>query len=186
MVFFENYCSHSDYNFSWFEGAKEQICKCGATTCRGFIGKRKALPPPPKPELVRKEKVIPSKVKRIVKGRITKVSQKQIKTQVKNGKVVATAGLTTRTKVKTTEIKVRSPAKKVRNVVGGKKFSGSKKETVLGKRKRTSGTMSVQNSPKRQKIAPRKIAKPRSEKLAKSPEPVAERPIYDTVSHRSR
>ena len=47
----ERILSDLDYNFSWFEGAKEQKCMCGAETCRGFIGKRKAMPPPPKPGL---------------------------------------------------------------------------------------------------------------------------------------
>lgn len=29
-----------DYNFDWFEGAKMQPCLCGASNCRGYIGKR--------------------------------------------------------------------------------------------------------------------------------------------------
>ncbi|CAG81317.4 hypothetical protein B0I72DRAFT_110831 [Yarrowia lipolytica] len=29
-----------DYNFVWFEGAKAQTCHCGASQCRGIIGRR--------------------------------------------------------------------------------------------------------------------------------------------------
>src|SRR5271170_1395874 len=84
--------SDVDYNFSWFENAKEQKCMCGAETCRGFIGKRKALPPPPKTQSVNspkkgKGKLGRPKVKRVVEGRITKISQKKVKAQLKNGKV---------------------------------------------------------------------------------------------------
>jgi hypothetical protein len=36
--------SYSDYNFSWFKGAEEQKCMCGAAKCRGFIRKKNAAP----------------------------------------------------------------------------------------------------------------------------------------------
>src|SRR5947207_15644693 len=88
MVLPNECLSDLDYNFSWFEGAKEQKCMCGAETCRGFIGKKKAMPAPPKPDTVKKGKTITSKVKRVVQGRITKVSKKKLKAQVKNGKVI--------------------------------------------------------------------------------------------------
>lgn len=29
-----------DYNFSPFQGAQKQVCRCGAPNCRGYIGER--------------------------------------------------------------------------------------------------------------------------------------------------
>ena len=29
-----------DYNFSSFQGAQKQVCRCGAPNCRGYIGER--------------------------------------------------------------------------------------------------------------------------------------------------
>src|SRR5271170_2496827 len=101
MVHLRQTHSDLDYNFSWFENAKEQKCMCGAETCRGFIGKRKALPPPPKSQTLNSPKKgkgkTGTKVKRVVEGRITKVSQKKVKAQFKNGKVVKATVVTART-----------------------------------------------------------------------------------------
>lgn len=33
-----------DYNFDWFEGAEMQVCLCGESNCRGFIGRRSRKP----------------------------------------------------------------------------------------------------------------------------------------------
>lgn len=182
-----------DYNFSWFENAKEQRCMCGAETCRGFIGKRKALPPPPKPQTLSspkkgKGKTGKPKVKRVVEGRITKVSQKKVKAQFKNGKVVKATIVTARTKVKTTKTKVQSKVKKVQTVAASKKSTTS----ALGKRKRTNSVVktvkSKSVSPKKGTISGRKIAKPRSTKTlaVESPKKSPNRPVYDSVSHRKK
>ena len=141
MVFLNKCVSDLDYNFSWFEGAKEQKCMCGAETCRGFIGKRKAMPPPPKPDTVKKGKTVTSKVKRVVQGRIIKVSKKKIKAQVKNGKIVKAAIVRT-SKTKSKKVKMPSKVKKV-------KVSTSKKNTTsLGKRKQ-SNSLGKAGSPKK-------------------------------------
>lgn len=192
-----------DYNFSWFEGAKEQKCKCGAENCRGFIGKRKAMPPPAKPQHTspkKGNKKLPTKVKRIVSGRITKVSKKTIKTQVKNGKVVTATVVTSRTKLKPTKSKAKTVKKVAKNSVA--KVSTPNKAvkfgSSLGKRKRAQ--ISAKKKPDALKkgaktkavTTERKFAKPRpkvgtpsvtSRSLAKPSHP---RPVYDTVSHRSR
>jgi hypothetical protein len=201
--------SDLDYNFSWFEGAKEQKCMCGAESCRGFIGKRKAMPPPAKtdPKAVKKGKSAPSKgngVKRVIQGRITKITKTKVKTQTKNGKVITTtimtarkkvnvikkptkAKVTTKTKI-STKTKVSSSTKKVNTV------SRVKRDTTLGKRKRSeTPKKTAKVTPTKKVTTPRAIAKPVSkttEKATKAvseiPEPILNRPIYDTVSHRSR
>lgn len=179
MVFLNECLSDLDYNFSWFEGAKEQKCMCGAETCRGFIGKRKAIPPPPKPGTGKKGKTITSKVKRVVQGRITKVSKKKVKALVKNGKIIKATIVHTKSKKVTTPSKV----KKV-------KISTSKKNSIsLGKRKRSNSsgkTGSPKKDTKRDDISGRKTAKPRPKTTVKSPARSPAKPIYDTVSHRSR
>ena len=173
---------------------------CGAETCRGFIGKRKAMPPPVKtdPKAVKKGKGVPSKgngVKRVIQGRITKITKTKVKAQMKNGKVVTTTIMTARKKVNvikkpikakvTTKTKLSINAKLSSSTKKVKSLGGAKQGTTLGKRKRS-------DTPK--KVAtPRAIAKPVSkttEKATKAvselPEPDLNRPIYDTVSHRSR
>jgi hypothetical protein len=187
--------SDLDYNFSWFENAKEQKCMCGAETCRGFIGKRKALPPPPKAQPINspkkgKGKVGGSKVKRVVEGRITKVSQKKVKAQLKNGKVVKATIVTARTKLKTTKkTKVQTKVKNVKTAA----LSNKSTTTALGKRKRTDSVVkagkSTSASPKKGTIIGRKIAKPRSPTkalAAESPKKSPQRPLYDSVSHRKK
>ena len=67
--------SDLDYNFSGFEGAKQQECKCGTKNCRRFIDKR---PPPSKPGPNKKGKKVG---KRLDPGRITKVSPKKANTK---------------------------------------------------------------------------------------------------------
>ena len=182
MVFLNECVSDLDYNFSWFEGAKEQKCMCGAETCRGFIGKRKAMPPPLKPNMVKKGKAVTPKVKRVVQGRITKVSKKKVKAQLKNGKIVKAAIVHT-TKTKSKKAKMPSKVKKV-------KVSTSKKNiTTLGKRKRSNSSGkagSPKKDSKKGNISGRKIAKPRPKTTVKSPARSPTRLIYDTVSHRSR
>lgn len=180
---FDGHISDLDYNFSWFEGAKEQKCMCGAANCRGFIGKRKAAPPT-KVESVKNGKTVASKVKRVVRGRITKVSKKKVKAHVKDGKVIKATIVTTRTKIKTTKkTKFETTAQKV------KTLAPAKKTTTLGKRKRASPTTKAAKrsliSPKKS-VSTRKISKPRSSTTVKSPKALSNRPIYDTVSHRSR
>lgn len=39
-----------DYNFDWFDGAKMQVCLCGAPNCRGYIGKRSSSSRRPTPD----------------------------------------------------------------------------------------------------------------------------------------
>jgi hypothetical protein len=181
---FDGHISNLDYNFSWFEGAKEQKCMCGAANCRGFIGKRKAAPPPPKVKSVKNGKKVASKVKRVVQGRITKVSKKQVKAHVKDGKVIKATIVTTRTKIKTTKkTKFKTTAQKV------KTLAGTKKTSTLGKRKRaSSSTKAVKRSllSPGEKASTRKIAELRSSTTVKSLKPLSNRPIYDTVSHRPR
>jgi hypothetical protein len=182
MVFLNECVSDLDYNFSWFEGAKEQKCMCGAETCRGFIGKRKAMPAPHKPGTVRERKTVTSKVKRVVQGRITKVSKKKVKAQVKNGKIIK-ATIVHTTKIKSKKVKTPNKVKKV-------KVSTSKKSaTTLGKRKRSNSSGkagSPKKDTKKHSISGRKIAKPRPKTTVKSPARSPARPVYDTVSHRSR
>jgi hypothetical protein len=181
---------------------------CGAETCRGFIGKRKAMPPPVKtdPKAVKKGKGVTSKgpgVKRVVQGRITKITKTKVKAQMKNGKVVKTTITTARKKVSvikkpikakvatktklSTNAKLSSSAKKV------KALGGAKQGTTLGKRKRSDipKKTAKDQTPTKKVATPRAIAKPVSKKKAtkavpKLPEPNLNRPIYDTVSHRSR
>jgi len=233
-----------DYNFVWFEGAEEQKCYCGAENCRGFIGKRKAAPPPPKVDLKADKKgkvgkAVVSKVKRVVNGKITKVTTKKVKAQVKNGKMVKTTVITARkkstsktttkglvrkvmsikspTKAKATALKVikESKSKEVKNPGKVKNNSPASKnvkaiiperKTLLGKRKRSDSTTKTaktpstktqkdksaktgkDKSPKKPDPADRKIAKPRSKKasLESLPEPIPQRPVYDTVSNPAR
>ena len=194
MVRFPKPKADVDYNFSWFENAKEQKCMCGAENCRGFIGKRKALPPPPKPPALNspkkgKAKTGKPKVKRVVEGRITKVSQKKVKAQLKNGKVVKATIVTARTKVKATrKTKVQTKVKKAKTAIVSKKTTMS----TLGKRKRTNSVVksakSKTVSPKKGTMAARKIAKPRSTKTlaVESPTKSPNRPVYDSVSHRKK
>jgi hypothetical protein len=188
---------------------------CGAENCRGFIGKRKAMPPPVKadPKATKTGKGTASKaksVKRVVQGRITKVTKTKVKAQVKNGKVVKTTIVTARkkvnvvrpTKAKTstkstvsvksklsTKHKISTPTKKSTPV------GRQQKDTTLGKRKRTDTAKKAGKgqTPTKKAAAPRAIAKPVSKTVRKAikpkPEnsvPIPNRPIYDTVSHRSR
>jgi hypothetical protein len=156
----------SDYNFSWFEGAKEQKCYCGAENCRGFIGKRIA---PPKSNTQKKDhnnspqkkdnkgKVIVAKVKRVVEGRVTKVSTKKVKAQMKNGKVVK-ATMISRTKIKGekggTKVQVKKTVKKVNattkmaNMKSPKKADNTTKVSLLGKRKRPDSDAKTSKSKK--------------------------------------
>jgi hypothetical protein len=181
---------------------------CGAEICRGFIGKRKAMPAPVKtdPKAVKKGKGIPSKgtgVKRVVQGRITKITKTKVKAQMKNGKVVTATIMTARKKVNvikkpvkakvTTKTKLSTNAKLSSSRKKVKALGGAKQGTTLGKRKRSDTpkkTAKVQ-TPTKKVAAPRPIAKLVSKKKAtkavpKLPEPDLNRPIYDTVSHRSR
>jgi len=195
-----------DYNFSWFEGAKEQKCKCGAENCRGFIGKRKAMPPPPKPQRVPPKngnKKIATKVKRVVHGRITKVSKKTGKTRVQNIKIIRSTIVTTRTKLKQTKSKPKTKQKAVQTKVSKVSTPSQKAKSgsALGKRKHAETSTRKKMDVLRKRptvIVERKIAKPRSKvgtssvtkSLAKSPSrslaKPSPRPVYDTVSHRSR
>jgi hypothetical protein len=196
-----------DYNFSWFEGAKEQKCKCGAENCRGFIGKRKAMAPPPKPQQTspkKGNKKVAAKVKRVVGGRITKVSKKTVKTQVKKGKVITATVVKSRTKVKQKKGKATTIMKVAKNKVTKVSSSPDKPAkfgSSLRKRKRaeTLGNKKTDTVKKRLKpkavATDRKTAKPRSKvgtlSIPKSPsrsfgKPGSPRPVYDTVSHRSR
>src|SRR5271170_1260177 len=139
--------SDLDYNFSWFEGAKEQKCMCGAETCRGFIGKRRAPPPPTKAPVVKKGKIVVSKVKRVAQGRIRKQSKDHVDIIYKNGKI-HDAIYRPRKGTKTHENKARAKAKKVSSKVKKLdikakkvvKVSATKASTALGKRKRSSPT----------------------------------------------
>jgi hypothetical protein len=170
---------------------------CGAENCRGFIGKRKALPPPRKQEIVKRAKTVVSKVKRVIQGRITKRSKKQVmikrsrstvKATVKNRKRVdAFPDSEDETMPKTKARKMKLQAK----VQKAKKTSTAKKTTMLGKRKRSDSTekkgkSKIIGSPRKGTISGRKIAKPRPKLKVGSPKSRHARPIYDTVSHRSR
>jgi hypothetical protein len=181
---------------------------CGAETCRGFIGKKRA-PPPPKAPVRKKGTTVVSKVKRVAQGRVRKRSKDHVEITYENGKIRDTIyrpyprlatnpgkgtkiyGIKAQTKAKKVSSRVKKVDTKVKKVV---KVPATKKTTTLGKRKRRSPTekkgKSNSKSPKKKDtiISGRKIAKPRSKKLAvasvKSTNPA--QPIYDTVSHRSR
>ena len=186
--------SDLDYNFSWFENAKEQKCMCGAENCRGFIGKRKALPPPPKPRTASSPKKGRGpgrpKGKRVVEGRITKISQTKVKAQRKNSKFLQATIVTARTKVKTTKAtKVQTKVKKVKTAAVSKKSTTT---TTLGKRKRTDSTVkarkSSSTSPNTGTIIGRKIAKPRSTRTVAvaSHKKSSIQPLYESVSYRKK
>ena len=216
MVAFYSGVTNPDYNFSWFDGAKEQKCKCGAENCRGFINKKRAMGGPsknaspkksPKKSDSKGNKVV-AKVKRVENGRITKVLQKKVKATTKNGKVTATMVITARKKAKQptkatsrkTIAKLLSPAKK------GKEKPSPKveKTTTLGKRKRTETPVKskkpTKTTVKKAQVLERRIAKPKSKlqvtktivKKTLSPKSPAKTPvkanrvIYDSVRTRSR
>jgi [histone H3]-lysine4 N-trimethyltransferase ASH1L len=193
-----------DYNFSWFEGAKEQKCMCGAENCRGSIGKKRAVPAPQKAlspkKSTSKDKKTVTKIKRVENGRITKVLQKKVKAKSKDGKITATMIVTSRTKVKKTKAigaKISSASKKQKPT-----SAVQNKSTILGKRKRVEtpkkAAQAARQPSKIPKVVERKIAKPKVKvtkavvKTAmRSPSKttvkgVANRIIYDTVSTRSR
>jgi [histone H3]-lysine4 N-trimethyltransferase ASH1L len=182
MVLFEHlHRSDSDYNFCWFEGAKEQKCMCGAPNCRGFIGKRKALPPPSKPDILKKRKTVASKVSRVVQGRIAKVSRKTVKAYLKNGGVIKTTVVTSSRNVKTIkktklETTIRKP----------QQAASSTKGSVLGKRKR--GDFAAKSgAPRplaRKDLSKRSITKSHSKTTVKRSEPTNR--VHDIVRHRPR
>ena len=159
---------------------------CGAATCRGFIGKRTALLSTSKP-VVTKGNLSRSKIKHVVKGRITKTrATEAIKTHGQKGK---------RNKAKNT---VAKPKKRITKPGSGKSSikpktpSGSKEKSVLGKRKREdSVSRSETSSPtKKRKGSELKIVKPR-ERLGRkekvnTPKPHSGRRIYDIVSRPRR
>lgn len=182
MVFIDKRLSDLDYNFSWFEGAKEQKCKCGAINCRGFIGKRKATTLL-KPETAKEGKKTATKVKRVVQGRVTKLSRKKVKPTIKNAKVANTTVIASRTKAKAMgKRKVRRTVKMVKST------ASLKRGASLGKHAQSdSSFQSRRKIPKSSKnvIAKRNIAKPRRKAMVKSPDPTCTRPIYETVRHRS-
>jgi hypothetical protein len=170
---------------------------CGAATCRGFIGKRKAMPAPKvdTPKKHQKGQVVNSKVRRIVQGRITKVSKQKVKAQVKNGKVVKATIVTTRKTVKA----IKKTTNAVTKTVKINALAQPKKTMALGKRKRldlpqaTSKVAKKSSSPTKLPVSGRIIAKPVSKSItkhAKSPathsSPARDLPLFDTVSHRSR
>lgn len=185
------YFSDLDYNFSWFEGAKEQVCKCGAPTCRGFIGKRKAIPPPPKVASPKsspkksKGKSSFSKVARVVKGRITKVKKTQVKAQVKKGRVVKVAVVKSKAKVAKVKPSTRKPLKPVKQVT---KATITKKSTVLGKRKRPSSSSNAvkKSSLAKKTSSPGKAVTTIVQTPIKTLKGVSDRLIYDTVRNRPR
>ncbi|KAF8425636.1 hypothetical protein EV426DRAFT_663462 [Tirmania nivea] len=50
-----------DYNFNWFSGVSQQVCRCGSSKCRGAMGKRSDGRKPPsevKPSTVKAKKKI--------------------------------------------------------------------------------------------------------------------------------
>jgi len=170
---------------------------CGAENCRGFIGKRKALPPPRKQKTVKTTKTVVSKVKRVIQGRITKRSKKQVMIKHSRSTVKVTGKKRKRVdalpdsedetmpKTKARKMKLQTKVPKV------KKTSTAKKTTTLGKRKQTDSTekkgkSKITGSPRKDTTSGRKIAKPRPKLKVGSPKFSPVRPIYDTVSHRSR
>ena len=181
---------------------------CGAGTCRGFIGKRRAPPPLPKAPVVKKRKTAVSKTKPIVQGRIRKRFRDHVKIIYDNRKIRATIyhpysrqATNSRKETKIDGKKPQLKAKKTskfKNVDTKSKtvvnVSTTTKSTVLGKRKRPSPTekkgkpSSVSPKMKDTIVSGRNIAKPPPKKIAvrfaKSINPA--RSIFDTVSHRSR
>ena len=166
------------------------------------------MPPPPKTLLSspRKAKVgIVSKVKRVVNGRITKLSKK-VEAQLKDGKIAKATVVTSRAKVKDSKRKaktvVRKAAKsKVTKMSTPKK--PAKQGSSLGKRKRSDTSATTQSKSLKTQTPTRgperKVAKPRSKvvktTVIESPtKPPARsvaksgpiRPVHDTVSNRSR
>jgi histone-lysine N-methyltransferase ASH1L len=158
--------SDLDYNFVWFEGAKEQKCYCGAENCRGFIGKRKAAPPPPKVDLkaTRKgksgkaEKSVTPKAKRVVDGKITKGAPKKVKAQIKNGKVVKATIITARKKATTIKSPVKTKVRKVMSIKSPTKAKAKVLKVVNGTK---SPRETIRNSPagkKAKAVAPQKTS----------------------------
>jgi len=166
------------------------------------------MPPPPKTLLSspRKAKVgIVSKVKRVVNGRITKVSKK-VEGQLKNGKITKATVVTSRMKVKDSKRNAKTLVKKAAESKVTKMSTPKKPAkhgSSMGKRKRsdTSATTKSKNLKTQTPIRgpERKIAKPRS-KVVKLPvtklptkssarsvaKPGPIQPVHDTVSNRSR
>lgn len=172
---------------------------CGAATCRGFIGKRKAMPAPKvdTPRKRQKGKVVNSKVKRIVQGRITKVSKQKVKAQVKNGKLLKATIVTTRKTVKA----IKKTTNGVTKAIKVNALPRLKKPMALGKRKRSDSPRAISKVAKKSSSSPkssvvvsvRKIAKPASKSIANHARmlathrsPARDLPIFDIVSHRSR
>jgi hypothetical protein len=186
---------------------------CGAATCRGFIGKRKAIVSAPKLDTLKKQqtgKVVNTKVERVIQGRITKISTNKVKRPVtklttariqtemksgkvmravvKNGKVVGATMVSPRKTVKTVKKTIKTIVRK--KVTSPEKALGKRKRSDLVNNAKKAGT------PSKPAIR-RKIAKPVSKSrkpLAKIPakvsskerSPVREPLIFDTVSHRPR
>jgi len=157
MVISPSIVSYLDYNFSWFKGAEEQKCMCGALKCRGFIRKKNAAPGTkidvkkldpktkatqskkttklsqaavkpvnnrvnkklskvevtksannPKSKLIKLTAIKPSglpnlrptKVKRVLNGRVTKVTKKKVQSKVKNVKRLMEPVFSTKPKAK--------------------------------------------------------------------------------------
>jgi [histone H3]-lysine4 N-trimethyltransferase ASH1L len=148
-----------DYNFSWFEGAKEQKCKCSATNCRGFIGKRRALLSTSKPEII-KTTLSSSSLRQVLNGRITKATPKTIKAHPRIGKVdgVKTSLANTKRKMSKGIVKKSSIKSKI--------FSEFREESALGKRKRerSSSSPRISSSRSRSKTTASKIANARQKR----------------------
>jgi hypothetical protein len=169
---------------------------CGAATCRGFIGKRKAILAALKvdtPKKNQKGKVVNVKVKRVVQGRITKISTKKVKAQVKNGKVVK-ASVVSRKSVKATQRTTKTTVKKtVKNVAvlkkitaqGKRKRSDSPKQTKAGKKSSPAKGKTSRSTTSGRKIT-KPVSKATSKSTAKMASSAAKLPIFDTVSHRPR
>jgi hypothetical protein len=154
--------------------------------------------PAPKVDTPRKRqkgKVVNSKVKRIVQGRITKVSKQKVKAQVKNGKLLKATIVTTRKTVKA----IKKTTKGVTKAVKVNALPRLKKPMALGKRKRSDSPRAISkvakksSSSAKSSVSVRKIATPASKSIANHARmlathrsPARDVPIFDIVSHRSR
>jgi hypothetical protein len=131
------------------------------------------------------------------------VLKKKVKAQLGNGKLVKAPVAESRKRVKDSVGKTKTIKRAVKTAVikASTPKNATKSASSLGKRKRSDLSAKAKSSHLTKKVIPRerKIAKPRSKVFkpfetnlpAKSPArsiatPSPARPLYETVSHRSR
>jgi len=151
---------------------------CGAPNCRGFIGKRTAQTSS-KSDPARKKMALSQTVKRVVRGRVIKLSRKMAKAEVQNGKVVATKTIAPSRRQKTIgKTKARPTIRKPKIAAVSKKATAR-----IQKRRREISEINVGNT----KIGKRKRNNEnRAGSMVKSSKSSSNQQIYDTVRRRPR